>query len=402
MWMGANGVFFMHLGDFYEAAPKRYSKDEINKIKNEVTSMGIKQDERQRANVIIIMNESFSDPSKIQNVEFSFNPLEDIQKLCYDKNCYIGNAVTPVYGGGTSLPEFEALTGLSSFYLERQVFPYTSYIKGDINSLVRTYKNAGYNTIGVHPYKSTFYNRYKVYKYLGFDKTIFEDDIENAEIKGEYISENEFANQIIKSFEEDTKNKFIFGVTMQNHMPYNFNRYDNYDIEITSDVYSKEAIDELRAYVQGVYDGNKMYFKLTEYLKNIDEPTILVMFGDHLPAFKTANFYSQSNYSFIDMYTTPYVVWSNYDVSYDEFSKYMSPGNISMKTAKLAGLNLPWYFAKFDELYNEYPAINNQCAINRNNTLFSFSKIEKSKLIEECEILQYDLLIKKKYIDIVK
>lgn len=398
-WMGGNGVFFMHLGDLYTVKPKEYSKEAIEDIKNEINFNDVGDNEK--ANVIIIMNESFSDPNKIQNVEYSLNPLEEIYSLAKnDTNCHIGNIVTPVCGGGTSLPEFEVLTGLTSYYIEKQIFPYTSYIKKDMNSVVRVYKNSGYDTIGIHPYKKSFYNRYKVYEYLGFNNTVFEDDMENASRKGGYISDDEFANQIIRQFEENNGNKFIFGVTMQNHMPYENNRYDNYDIELTSSEYSKEALDELQTYVQGIYDGNKMYSKLVDYLKNVDEKTILVMFGDHLPTFEKEDFFGKSKYTFLDMYTTPYIVWSNYDLTKDGFFDYISPSNLALETAKSAGVNLPWYLQEFKDLYEEYPVINNQCAINNKHQLLNLDYIENGKIIEECEILQYDLLIKKKYIEI--
>lgn len=40
-----------------------------------------------------------------------------------DNNCITGNVLTPVLGGGTSLPEFEVLTGLSSYFIEKQIYP---------------------------------------------------------------------------------------------------------------------------------------------------------------------------------------------------------------------------------------------------------------------------------------
>ncbi len=248
-----------------------------------------------KPNIIFIMNESFSDPTKIKDVEYSRSPLEDIENLCQnDSNAVRGGITSPTYGGGTSVAEFEALTGLSSYYIKKQIFPYTSYIRSDMNSIVRDYEKAGYTSIGIHPNTRTFYNRDKVYKYFGFDKTVFKEDIEKPEEKGGNISENEFANQIIKAFEETSESKFIFGVTMQNHMPYKKEKYDTYDIEVSSEKLSNDEKEKLQGYVQGVYDGNKMYVKLVEYLKNVEEPTMLIMFGDHLPSL--SSIYSKSNY----------------------------------------------------------------------------------------------------------
>ncbi len=420
-WYGGNTTFFLHLGDFYTIAPNGYTKEDIEKIKGEIISED-KQDEENitetpsednpnkevsnsvKPNIIMIMNESFTDPNKIKDATYSKNPLENITKLKEEDNkCIMGNLITPVDGGGTSLPEFEALTGMSSYYLQKQIFPYTSYIRKNMNSIVRTYLNNGYETVGVHTYKANFYNRKNVYKYLGFNKTIFAEDIDNPEIKGDYISDNEFANQIIKVFEETEKNKFVFGVTMQNHMPYENSRYSDgeLEIEITSDTLTKEQKDELRTYVQGVYDGDKMYIKLVEYLKSIDEPTILIMFGDHRPAMSSEKIFESSIDTPADYYITPYIVWANYDIDYrEEIFGFMSPSSLSLSIMKLANIEMPWYYKEFSKLYKEYPAINNQLAINRDYIIFNFNYIPKDDIIEKCEILQYDLLIKKKYIPV--
>lgn len=389
----------MHLGDFYTPSPKDYKKENIEDVEKETKEQV--SDAQDKANVILIMNESFSDPNKIKNVEYSINPFEEIENLYKnEKNCYVLEIATPVLGGGTSLPEFEGLTGLTSFYLSEQIFPYTTYIRSDMNSIVREYRDSGYKTIGLHTYKGDFYNRRNVYKYLGFDKMIFEEDMDNPEIKGKYISDNEFGNQIIKQFEETKEKKFIFGVTMQNHMPYTSNRYEKLDIEIKSDIYSKEQILELRNYVQGVYDGNKMYLKLVEYIKDYDEKTILVMFGDHLPALENKYIYEKSELSEADYFLTPCIIWANYDIDIEEIFPVMSPGNLSIKIANTAGIKLPWYYQKFNELYEKYPSINNKIAISKDYRVIGSSLVEKDELIKKCEILQYDLLIKKKYIPI--
>lgn len=408
-WYGGNATFFVHLGDLYSVKPSGYTEENIEKIKEEITKEDKKieaSDNNVKPNVIMIMNESFTDPNKIKVVQYSKNPLENITKLKEEeKNCIVGTLITPVDGGGTSLPEFEALTGMTSYYLPKQTFPYTSYINKDMNSIVRVYLNNGYETIGVHPFRANFYNRNKVYKYLGFNKTVFGEDIENPEMKGGYISDNEFANQIIKAFEETKQNRFIFGVTMQNHMHYVNKEYkeSELEIEISSDTLTEGQKNELRNYVQGVYDGDKMYEKIVEYLKTVEEPTILIMFGDHRPSFYSREILESSVGSIVDKYSTPYIVWANYDIDYsEEFFEYMSPGNLSLAIMKLANVEIPWYLQEFTKLYEEYPAINNQLTINKDYNFINSKYLQKDDIINKCEILQYDLLIKKKYIMIDK
>lgn len=402
LWMGGNATFFIHLGDFYSVPPENYNKEYILKIKNKYINH---HDEKVynsiKPNVIIIMNESFSDPNKIKNVEYSKDPLSEIkQLLSYDSNCSMGYISTPVFGGGTSLPEFETLTGLSSYFLEKQIFPYNTYIHSDMNSIVRTYNHNNYLTVGLHTNTQSFYNRKNVYKFLGFQKTIFAEDIQNPEIKGEYISDNEFANQVIKEFEnKNNSNIFIFGVTMQNHMPYKNKKYDHYDITIQSDYLTDAENMELKNYIQGVYDGDKMYSKLVEYLRTQNEPTVLLMFGDHLPTFESGEkIYSKIKY--LDYYSTPYILWANYDIDNAYIKTRMSPSSLSISLLNLCNIELPWYLKTFEKLYNLYPSINNQFVIDAEGKIFEPKQIENTDLINDCRIIQYDLLIKKKYIDI--
>ncbi len=404
-WFGGNTTFLLHLGDFYTPAPNGYSKENIDKIKEKNNTQEI-NNENKKANVIIIMNESFADPNKFKDVQYSVDPLENIKRIAEtDANSKIGYLITPVIGGGTSLPEFEVLSGMSSYFLQKQIFPFTSYIKSDMNSIVRSYANEGYKTFGIHPYKENFYNRKNVYKYLGFQKTIFENDIQNPEIRGEYISDNEVANQIIKIFEENEENKFIFSVTMQNHMPYEDKKYNEDEgMEIIANNLTEEEQKEVKNYAIGVHDGDKMFAKLVEYLENIEEPTILMMFGDHIPAFYAGSYkLHEDKITYLDHFTTPYIIWANYDIKFEEnISELMSPSSLSLSIMNLANVKIPWYLQEFASMYKEYPAISNYFAIRNDYVMILPEDVEKNKTIENCEILQYDLLIKKKYIEIEK
>ena len=210
----------------------------------------------------------------------------------------------------------------------------------------------------------------------------------------------QLANQIIDKFEENNGQKYIFSVSMQNHMPYINKQYENYDVEISGENLNDSEKLEFKNYVQGIYDSDQMFIKIVNYLKNIQEPTILVMFGDHLPALNSI--YEKSEYQGVDYYTTPYVVWANYDIEYESLDlfDYMSPSNLSINIMRLSKIEVPWYLKKFEELYKIYPVINNQFIITNDRKILSVDKISNYDLIKDCRILQYDLLIKKKYISV--
>lgn len=404
-WIGSNATFFIHLGDLYNPKPDNYNKETIENIKEQYQED--KDEEKQESdnpNIILIMDESYADLTKLENVNYTDNPMKIINELKKEENCITGEVITPVFGGGTSLPEFEVLTGLTSYFISEQVYPFVSYINSDMNSIVRVFNKNNYNTIGIHTNTKTFYNRYMVYNYLGFSQTIFEEDTENPEYRGNYISDNEMANQIIKAFENNEGNKFIFAVTMQNHMKYVMKNYEEYDVEVTSEVLSDTEVIELQNYTQGVVDANKMYKKLKQYLETCEENTILIMFGDHLPLLGDdyGSTYEKTGLLGLDYWCTPYVIWANYD--FEEKATMpdtISTSNLGFKLLDLANINdIPWYLKPFYELYEEYPIINNKFIINKNGEKIRKENMEDSVLIDNCKILQYDLLIKNKYIDI--
>ena len=98
-------------------------------------------------------------------------------------------------------------------------------------------------------------------------------------------------------------------------MPYDRKQYEKYNVKIEDSTLTDKEELEIKNYVQGIYDGDQMYIKLVNYLKEVQEPTILVMFGDHLPALN--NIYQKNQYNDIDYYTTPYVIWAKYDIEND-------------------------------------------------------------------------------------
>ena len=74
-----------------------------------------------------------------------------------------------------------------------------------------------------------------------------------------------------------------------------------------------------------------MYMKLVEYIKKCDEPTILVMFGDHIPSLSNYSVYRKSNYTDLQYHETPYIMYANYDMNFNNIPQYMSPSNLGIQ-----------------------------------------------------------------------
>ena len=119
-----------------------------------------------KVNVIIIQNEAWWNPALLKNVNYSVDLMEGINSL--SENVVRGTFVTPVYAGGTCLPEFEVLTGIPMLFMPTSVYPYTQYVTHKTPSIVSAYKDNGYQTVALHPYRKNFYNRSTAYPLLGF------------------------------------------------------------------------------------------------------------------------------------------------------------------------------------------------------------------------------------------
>ena len=189
---------------------------------------------------------------------------------------------------------------------------------------------------------------------------------------------------------------------MQNHMPYTKKTYENYDIQITNNAnLTKTELYELNQYIQGVYDADKAYGELVEYLKGQTEPTILVIFGDHLPSLgSTYSTFLKNGINGINFYTTPYQIWANYNIEYGDIRKLLSPSALAIKILELSNIQIPWLLKPFEELYSKYPVINANYIVDNKNDIIDAVKEEDIDLVKKCELLQFDLLIKKKYIPV--
>lgn len=407
----SNGLiltFFPRIGTIFMPAPDDYSKETMEAIKDDESKEVFSASENVKPNIIAIQNEAWWDSSLIPNAEFSRDPLLFAREIMAEgKGGYL---VSPVFAGGTCMPEFEFLTGFTTRFLPDGVYPYIQSITEPTPSLASVCKDNGYETIAYHPYHENFYGRNKAYPLMGFDDFIGMDDLKNPEKRGWYISDMQMTEDIIRMYEEKKEDRiFIFGLSMQNHGDYTKKRYENYDIQIKSDAFSENDFSGLNDFTQGVYDTDMALKKLVDYFRDADEPTIIVMYGDHLPLLGTdGSTYRDGGFIENDkafnyqkheqMFKTPYVVWANYDISAYEFPEEISAGNLGIKIANMANLeNLPWYYPFLNDFYLKYPVFENPIIKDKN--LKKTDEISKSDEAYEkkFELIEFDIINGKQY-----
>ncbi len=398
---GAVLTFFPRIGDLIVPRPENYSHQSIENIRLRYEAKKPPLNPT-KANVIIIQNEAWWDPSLMPEVSYTPNLLSGIHSL--SENTVKGTFLSPVYAGGTCMPEFEVITGIPTYLLPSAAYPYSQYIMEYTPSIVSAYQEEGYQTVALHPYKKNFYNRSTAYPLLGFDEFKGIDEFTYQDKSGAYVDDMACVKQIIEEFEEKTAEYiFEFVVTMENHGAYKMPRYDSFDITMEAPTLSPEDYDDLLRYSQGVYNADKAYMALVDYFSKVEEPVIIVMYGDHLPLLGTngstymesgfveqTNTFSSGNYP--QLYETPYVIWTNYRMPDFKLSEKISGNTLGLKLFLESGNETPWYLTVLNDFSNHYPATVNTAIYNADMQKTDAILPEDENLLENVELIIYDIL----------
>lgn len=249
-------------------------------------------DAANRPDIIVIMNESWWNTDNItgSGVTFSSDPMETWREL--EKTCSSGYLTTNIFCGGTIGSETEFLTGLNTKYFMSYTGIASALEERKIPSIVDYFSAMDYDTMAIHPYEGSFYGRSTIYPAMGFDKIVFEDDMDYTDIYSCYISDESLARQIIKEYEESkAEQKFIYAVSIGNHIQGLDSKHGSlkaypYPISVkVEDSLDEEAYMDLVSYINGIYLANEAFAYLTTYFAQTGKPVVLVMYGDHMPGF---------------------------------------------------------------------------------------------------------------------
>lgn len=417
-------AFFTNMQVMQVDAPEGYSAERVQQVVNGTgdsdpyfaASYAAKGDGTvKKPTVIYIQAEAFWDPSEVPGVTYDQELTPNIQRtkneMAYGK-CY-----SPRFGGGTCDVECEALTGFSMEYLPSSCKPYVEYIHGPTASIASFRKTEGYDTLAIHGYYGKYWNREEAYADLGFDDFISLEDMTDPERKrpcdweGGLVTEAETGRQIISAFENKDADTplFLHAVTIQNHLAYTPENYpDNERVHVTSapEGVTDYTIGCLEDFATGVRETDAMWGMLTDYFDTVDEPVILVMWGDHYnPIGNGMNIYSATGYGSEDandprVHQTPLLIWSNYwkePVDLGTVAAYQ----ITTVTDDLYGLDQPAYFDLLREELDLYRARTLGTTVEPDGTYTRDAEMtpEQQEMYEKQWVLQYDLLFGKNYQD---
>ncbi len=352
--------------------PADYSRDEIVKLYSEYSDINPPADDAVKPNIIVIMNEALSDPLSLRLENFSVN--EDyfpfIHSLASDdkKNTKTGYVYVSVKGGNTPNSEYEFLTGMTCAFLPAGSIPFQQYVSDSAPTLVRQLEDLGYTSTAMHPYYPTGWQRNKVYPLFGFDNIFFISDMKNRFKRiRTYVSDRGMYDELIDVLEGNDTGKplFYFGVTMQNHSSYTQEFEDLRQIKV--DGVSSVALEQ---YLTLMKKSDEAFEYLINYLaENADEPTVVLMYGDHQPLDSVYAPIYRKNGRYADLtstnpnvqqtrYSTPYIIWANYDVDFSSVPDEMGVNYLTGALLEALRLELTPFQKWQLTIRNEFPVLN--------------------------------------------
>lgn len=398
--------------------PGNYSIQKVQEILEPYIEESKKDKEGQadsvKPNIIVIMNEAFSDPAVLGDFETNVDYMPYIRSMT--KNTVKGNLHVSVKGGNTANTEYEFLTGNSMAFLPAGSVPYQQYIRGEMPTVASQLKNMGYETFSIHPYRANGWNRNKVYEYFGFETSYFKESFTNAPIIREYTSDLATYQKIVDIYNSKTPGQpmFVFDVTMQNHSSYS-KEYDNFtpDVEVLG---SNGSAKLLERYLSLIKISDEAFAQLVEYFSVVDEPTVILMFGDHQPAdWVVSPIYSmngnndQNSWSeSAERYQVPFILWTNYDIdeaaieqeiSYD-FSQYgtLSVNYLSTTLFEAAGLPMSPFQLYMKDIMKDFPIMTANMFFDDEGTYFGVNMIQSlPEKLKDYAILNYNHLFDTKH-----
>lgn len=376
---GKNGGFFWNLTSSYEKygyflatyiyenyqkveKPEGYSAEAVEQLMTELIQ---EQTEKsgQLPNIIAIMNESFTDFASVDGIQTSKPLLPFIDSL--QENTVKGNLYVPVFGGGTANTEFEFLTGSTMRFLPTGSTPYQAYVKRELPSLASYLKQYGYETLACHFASGSNWNRDQVYPLLGFDTFLTDTDAgELEEIHG-YPSDQADYEEVCRQYEAwkdsgTSEHFFCFNVTIQNHGGY----LSGYRSEDAPQYTGGQTSDDVEEYLSLLRESDRAFEQLVNYFEQEEEPTVILMFGDHWPRLNNAFINSMANQADTEneleknqnKYVTPFVIWANYNIEETQIEK-LSANYLAAELLQVAGVPVNAYQNFLLNLSEEVPVI---------------------------------------------
>ena len=369
--------------------------------------------------VIFVLNESFSDPSRVPGIELNQEAIPEVDAI--REGTTGGLMLSSGYGGGTANLEYMSLTGMSMANFNSSLTsPYQQLVPSQrwTTSINQMWGDPE-NSLGFHPYEPSMYSRATNYRKFGFSHfyTLEGDDViahRDTIDKSPYVSDAATYRSVLGEVGSTDANQFISVITMQNHMPYNDWYADN-EFTVTNtdgaEPLGEDETREIETYAKGVSLSDKATAEFLDELDAIDKPITVVFYGDHLPGIYSTAGEDQNNS--LALHLTDYFIWSNKasgsQGTKNENSDYTSPNYFIAQAAEHMNAKVSPFLAFLTQMHEhvsamEPPVVNNIQGWSRipegqpiyldadgNPMVESEMDAATRQLLEDYKLIQYDV-----------
>ena len=288
------------------SCPRDYSEEAVEEIIESEDALPETGDSR--PNILFLQLESFFDPTLVNYLDLSEDPIPNFRKLMEEYSS--GYYKVPSVGAGTANTEFETITGMSMHYFGPGEYPYKGILETETcESAAYVLKDLGYGTHAIHNNEANFYGRRRVFANLGFDtftssEYMSEQDDTNP---NDWIRDRNLTKYILQAMESTDGPDYVYTISVQGHGDYPEEPVLE-DPKITVSGSSTEAQDnKWEYYCNQIYEMDQFIGELTDALSQLDEDVVLVMYGDHLPTMDLTVTDMKNRY----LFQTQYVIWDN-------------------------------------------------------------------------------------------
>lgn len=325
-------------------------------------------------NIICILLESFVDPALIRFLKTDIDPVPNFHEL-YDTYTS-GYLQVPVVGAGTANTEFEILTGMGMQFFGLGEYPYKTILKEtNCESIAGDLKTLGYGAHAVHNNGGNFYSRADVFSMFGFDTFTCKEMMDITEYTpiGTWPLDDILIGEVEKSLDyTPDQPDFVYTITVEGHGEYPREQVlTNPKVNVTAVGLEEGMENSWEYYVNMIHEVDDFIGDMIEMLEQREEPTFVVMFGDHLPTMGL----TESDMTTGSLFQTQYVTWNNFGL--EKADKNMTSYQLLADMTADLGIS--------------------------NGTMFTYHQNRDTYISEEeyqtgMELLQYDILYGEHYV----
>lgn len=348
--------------------PNGYDKEKMTKIAENGKLVEATTGNQEQPNIVFVQLESFFDPNEVEFFQTSEDAIPNFRALA--NNYSSGYFKVPSVGAGTANTEFEVLTGMNLRYFGPGEYPYKTILKTAQNESAATaLKRLGYGAHALHNNGGNFYSRADVFNNIGFDSFTSKEFMNVLQLtENNWAKDNILTKYMKEAMDSTEQQDFVFTISVQGHGAYPEEKVlENPKIKVTG-IEGEGQTNAWEYYVNQVYEMDQFIGELVQMLEERQEPSVLVLYGDHLPTMGLESEDLKSRY----LYNTNYVIWDNIGLQKKD-------------------RNIPAYQIMAD--------VFNRLDIH-SGTVFNYHQTRRKtkNYLSDLELLQYDILYGKKYV----